>query len=93
MFAALPKELQEELRSAYNRESNAQPPAKMCTSSGDKSDSSHGFILTTFVHTIQTSKSKHIGLSKFKQMFSYSLIYCYYYITSDTLQIQSENVI
>lgn len=92
MFAALPKELQEELRSAYNRGSNAQPPAKICTS-GDKSDSSHRVTLTAFVHDIQTSKSKHRGLSKFNQMFPHSLIHSFYYMTSDALQIQSENVI
>lgn len=88
MFAALPKELQEELRSAYNRGSNAQPPAKLCTS-GDKNDCSHRVILTAFVHDIQTSK-KHRGLSKFNQMFPYSLIHSFYYITSD--DVQSENV-
>lgn len=38
VFAALPKELQEELRSAYNRGSNAQLPAKICTSPGDQDD-------------------------------------------------------
>lgn len=36
VFAALPKELQEELRSAYNRGSNAQPPPKICKSSGEQ---------------------------------------------------------
>ena len=30
MFAALPRELQEELRSAYHRKQNAQPPGKPC---------------------------------------------------------------
>lgn len=92
MFAALPKELQEELRSAYNRGSSAQPPAKICTS-GDKNESSHRVILTAFVHDIQTSKSKHRGLSKCNRMFPYFLIHSFYYITSDDLQIQSENVI
>lgn len=38
VFAALPKELQEELRFAYNRGSNAQPPAKICKSSGELDD-------------------------------------------------------
>uniref|UniRef100_H3D8N4 DNA repair protein REV1 n=1 Tax=Tetraodon nigroviridis TaxID=99883 RepID=H3D8N4_TETNG len=33
VFAALPKELQEELRSAYNRGSDVQPPANICKSS------------------------------------------------------------
>nr|XP_046259861.1 DNA repair protein REV1 isoform X2 [Scatophagus argus] len=33
VFAALPKELQEELKSAYNRVTNVQPQAKICKSS------------------------------------------------------------
>lgn len=32
VFAALPKELQEELKSAYNGVTNVQPQAKMCMS-------------------------------------------------------------
>lgn len=36
VFAALPKELQEELRAAYNRGSNAPPPAKICKSAGER---------------------------------------------------------
>lgn len=35
VFAALPKDLQEELKSAYNRETHVQAQAKICTSSGD----------------------------------------------------------
>lgn len=44
VFAALPKELQEELRSAYNRGSNAQPPAKICKSSGEQDDKAANFL-------------------------------------------------
>lgn len=60
VFAALPKDLQEELKSAYNRETHVQAQAKICTLSGDSTEKKLVTDLGMFQKTLKVRYYAHL---------------------------------